>query len=135
MRRLLVCSLLTLFGLGMFGLGTVLSAQDDDLFFFTSESTWTIDPDEFWNRVQDQRYRHVGTLGSDSSGGETLLTVDVAYPILVGQLLLVENRDHPHREVHEVRHVLGDNVILKTRLRFDYLKGSRLYQLDGSTIQ
>ncbi len=135
MRRLLVCSLLTLLGLGMFGLGTVLSAQDDDLFFLTSESTWTIDPDEFWNRVQDQRYRHVGTLGSDSSGGETLLTVEVAYPIVVGQLLLVENRDHPHREVHVVRHVFGDNVILKTRLRYDYLKGSRLYQLDGSTIR
>ncbi len=135
MRRLLVCSLLTLLGLGMFGLGTVLSAQDDDLFFLTSESTWTIDPDEFWNRVQDQRYRHVGTLGSDSSGGETLLAVEVAYPIVVGQLLLVENRDHPHREVHVVRHVFGDNVILKTRLRYDYLKGSRLYQLDGSTIR
>ncbi len=135
MRRLLVCSLLTLLGLGMFGLGTVLSAQDDDLFFLTSESTWTIDPDEFWNRVQDQRYRHVGTLGSDSSGGETLLAVEVAYPIVVGQLLLVENRDHPHREVHVVRHVFGDNVILKTRLRYDYLKGSRLYQLDSSTIR
>ncbi len=130
MRSLLVCSLLLLFGLG-----TVLSAQDDDLFFLTSESTWTLDLDEFWNRVQDQRYRHVGTLGSDSSGGETLLTVDVAYPIVVGQLLLVENRDHPHREIHEVRHVFGDNVILKTRLRFDYLKGSRLYQLDGSIIR
>ena len=131
MRRLLVCSLLTLFALG-----TVLSAQDDlDEFFWASESTWTIDPDEFWNRAQDQRYRHVGTLGSDSSGGETLLTVDVAYPIVVGQLLLVENRDHPHREIHEVRHVFGDNVILKTRLRFNYLKGSRLYQLDGSTIR
>ncbi len=120
----------------LFGLGTVLLAQDDDfLFFLTSESTWTIDPDEFWNRVQDQRYRHVGTLGSDSSGGETLLTVEVAYPILVGQLLLVESRDHPHREVHEIQHVLGDNVILKNRLRFDYLRGSRLYQLDGSTIR
>ena len=128
MRRLLVCSLLTLFGLG-----TVLSAQDE--FFWTSESTWTIDLDEFWNRVQDQRYRYVGTLGSDSSGGETLLMVDVAYPLVAGQLLLVENRDHPHRGVHEVRHVFGDNVILKTRLRFDYLKGSRLYQLDGSTLR
>ncbi len=126
---------MTLFGLGMFGLGTVLSAQDDDLFFFTSESTWTIDLDEFWNRVQDQRYRHVGTLGTDSSGGETLLSVDIAYPIMEGQLLLVESRDHPQREVHEIQHVLGDNVILKTRLRFDYLKGSRLYQLDGSTIR
>jgi len=135
MRRLLVCSLMTLFGLGMFGLGTVLSAQDDDLFFFTSESTWTIDLDEFWNRVQDQRYRHVGTLGTDSSGGETLLSVDIAYPIMEGQLLLVESRDHPHREVHEIQHVLGDNVILKNRLRFDYLRGSRLYQLDGSTIR
>ncbi len=130
MRSLLVCSLLLLFGLG-----TVLSAQDDDLFFLTSESTWTLDLDEFWNRVQDQRYRHVGTLGSDSSGGETLLMVDIANPIVVGQLLLVENRDHPHREVHEVRHVFGDNVILKTRLRFDYLRGSRLYQLDGSTLR
>ena len=130
MRSLLVCSLLLLFGLG-----TVLSAQDDALFFLTSESTWTLDLDEFWNRVQDQRYRHVGTLGSDSSGGETRMTVDMAIPIVVGQLLLVENRDHPHREVHEIRHVFGDNVILKTRLRFDYLKGSRLYQLDGSTIR
>ena len=119
----------------LFGLGTVLLAQDDDLFFFTSESTWTNDLDEFWNRIQDQRYRHVGTLGSDSSGGETLLTVDVAYPVVVGQLLLVENRDHPHREVHEVRHVFGGYVILKTRLNFDYLKGSRLYQLDGSVIR
>ena len=131
MRRLLVCSLLMLFGLG-----TVLSAQDDDfLFFLTSESTWTIDPDEFWNRVQEQRYRHVATLTSDSSGGETLLSVDIAYPIVQGQLLLVENRDHPYREIHEVRHVIGDNVILKTRLSSDYLKGSRLYQLDGSTIR
>ena len=119
----------------LFGLGTVLSAQDDDFFFFTSESAWPTDLDEFWNRVQDQRYRHVGTLGSDSSGGETLLTVDIAYPVVVGQLLLVENRDPPHREVHEVRHVFGGQVILKTRLRFDYVKGSRLYQLDGSTIR
>ena len=116
----------------LFGLGTVLSAQDDDFFFLMSESTWTLDRDEFWNRVQDQRYRHVATLTSDSSGGETLLSIAVAYPIVVGQLLLVENRDHPHREVHEVRHVLGDNIILKTRLSSDYLRGSRLYQLDGS---
>ncbi len=119
----------------LFGLGTVLWAQDDDLFFLTSESTWTLDRDEFWNRVQDQRYRHVATLASDSSGGETLLSIDVAYPIVVGQLLLLENRDHPHREIHEVQHVLGDNLILKTRLSSDYLKGSRLYQLDGSIIR
>ncbi len=99
------------------------------------ESAWTIDLDEFWNRIQDQRYRHVGTLGSDSSGGETLLTVEIAFPIVEGQLLLLENRDHPHREVHEVRHVFAHSVILKNRLRFDYLKGSRLYQLDGSTIR
>ncbi len=63
------------------------------------------------------------------------MTVDVAVPIVVGQLLLVENRDHPHREVHEVRHVFGDNVILKTRLSFDYMEGSRLYQLDGSILR
>ncbi len=117
----------------LFGLGTVLLAQDDDfLFFLTSESTWTNDLDEFWERVQEQRYRHVATLASDSSGGETLLSIDVAYPIVVGQLLLLENRDHPNREVHVVRHVLGDNIILKSRLNADYLRGSRLYQLDGS---
>ena len=128
MRRLLVCSLLMLFGLG-----TVLLAQDDDfLFFLTGESTWTNDLDEFWERVQEQRYRHVATLASDSSGGETLLSIDVAYPIVVGQLLLLENRDHPNREVHVVRHVLGGNIILKSRLNADYLRGSRLYQLDGS---
>ena len=117
----------------LFGLGTVLSAQDDDFFFFpTSESTWTKDLDEFWERVQDQRYRHVATLASHSSGGETLLSIDVAYPVAMGQLLLIENRDHPHREVHEVMYVIDDNLILKTRLSADFLRGSRLYQLDGS---
>ncbi len=119
----------------LFGLGTVLLAQDDDFFFLTGESAWTNDLDEFWNRVQDQRYRHVGTLGSDSSGGETLLTVHIANPIVVGQLRLLENRDHPNREVHEVQHVLGNHVILKTRLGSEYLQGSRLYQLDGSTTR
>ena len=117
----------------LFGLGTVLLAQDDDLFFFpTSESTWTTDLDEFWERVKEQRYRHVATLASHSFGGETLLSIDVAYPIVVGQLLLLENRDHPHREVHQVLYVLDDNLILKTRLSTDFLRGSRLYQLDGS---
>ena len=101
MRSLIVFSLLTLFALG-----TVLSAQDDGLdeFFFSSESTWTFDLDEFWERVQDQRYRHVATLASDSSGGETLLSIDVAFPLAPGQLLLIEDRDHPTR----VRGVEGD---------------------------
>ena len=128
MRRLLVCSLLILFGLG-----TVLSAQDDDFFFFpTTESTWTTDLDEFWERVKEQRYRHVATLAAHSFGGETLLSIDVAYPLVVGQLLLLENRDHPNREIHQVMYVLDDNLILKTRLGTDFLRGSRLYQLDGS---
>ncbi len=131
MRRLLVCSLLMLFGLG-----TVLSAQDDDLFFFpTSESNWTLDLDEFWTRVKDQRYRHVATLATHSSGGETLLSIDTAHPLVVGQLILIENRDHPHREIFEVRHADNQHVILKSRLGSDYLKGSRLYQLNGSTVR
>ncbi len=123
--------------LTLFGLGTVVSAQDDGLdeFFFSSESTWTNDLDEFWDRVQDQRYRHVATLGSHSSGGQTLVTVDVAYPIVEGQLILIEDRDHPMREVHQVLYILGDNLILKNRLGTDYKMGSRLYHLDGSTIQ
>ena len=117
----------------LFCLGTVLSAQDDDFFFFpTSQSTWTNDLDEFWTRVQEQRYRHVATLATHSSGGETLLSIDVAYPLTVGQLLLIEDRDHPHREVHEVMYVTDDNLILKTHLSNDFLRGSRLYQLDGS---
>ncbi len=132
MKKILVCLLLTLFGLG-----AVLSAQDDGLdeFFFSSESTWTNDLDEFWDRVQDQRYRHVATLGSHSSGGQTLVTVDVAYPIVEGQFILIEDRDHPIREVHQVLYILGDNLILKNRLGADYKMGSRLYQLDGSTIR
>ena len=134
MQRLLVCALLTLFSMSP---ALFAQTQDDilDEFFWTSESTWTRDRDEFWSKVQEQRYRHVATLGSDSSGGETLLSIDVAFPVMPGQLILIENRDHPHREVHEIRHVFGDNLILKSRLRADYLKGSRLYQLDGSTIR
>jgi len=128
MKRLLVCSLLMLFGLG-----TVLLAQDDDLFFFsTTESTWTTDLDEFWERVKEQRYRHVATLASHSFGGETLFSIDISYPVVAGQLLLLENRDHPNREVHRVMYVVDDNLILKTRLGSDFLRGSRLYQLDGS---
>ncbi len=131
MRRLLVCSLLTLFGLG-----TVLWAQDDDLFFYPiNESTWTMNLDEFWERVRDQRYRHVATLASDSSGGETLLSIVTSHPLMVGQFILIENRDHPHREVFQVRHADSQHVILKSRLGSDYLKGSRLYQLNGSTVR
>ena len=132
MRSLLVCLLLA-----FFGLGAVLSAQNDGLdeFFFSTESTWTNDLDEFWERLQEQRYRHVATVGSHSSGGQTMLAVDVAYPVVVGQLILIESRDHPTREVHQVMYILGDNLILKDRLGSDYLQGSRLYQLDGSTIR
>ncbi len=132
MRSLIVCSLLTLFALG-----TVVSAQDDGLdeFFFSSESTWTYDLNEFWERVQEQRYRHVATLASHSSGGQTLLMIDIAFPLVEGQLILIEDRDHPNREVHRVMYVLGENLILKDRLGIDYAMGSRLYQLDGSTIR
>jgi len=74
----------------------------------------------------------VATLASHSSDGETLLSIDVAYPVVAGQLRLIENRDHPDREVHEVMYVIDGNLILKTRLNTDFLRGSRLYQLDGS---
>ncbi len=116
MKRFLVCSLLVLFSLG-----TVLWAQD--------YWTWTDDHDQFWAAAQEQLYGHVGTLGNDVSGGETLLVINWESPALVGQLILIESRDHPHREIHKVMHVYGDNLFLTERLKHDYLAGARLYQL------
>ncbi|MCZ6768979.1 MAG: hypothetical protein O7D93_07010 [Acidobacteria bacterium] len=116
MKRLLVCSLLVLFSLG-----TVLWAQD--------YWVWADNPDDFWAAAQEQLYSHVGTLGNDAFVGETKLVMDWESPALVGQLILIESRDHPNREIRKVMHVLGDSLILSEKLEFDYLAGSRLYQL------
>ena len=118
MKRLLVCSLLVLFSLG-----TVLWAQD--------YWTWTDDRDQFWAAAQERLYSHVGTLGNDVFGGETVLVMDWESPAVVGQLILIESRDHPHREIREVMHVYADNLLLTERLKFDYLAGARLYQLSN----
>ena len=119
MRRYLVCSLLVLFSLG-----TVLWAQD--------YWVWADDTDEFWAAAQEQLYSHVGTLGNDAFGGETKLVMNWESPALPGQLILIESRDHPHREIREVMHVHGDSLLLTDRLKFDYLAGARLYQLSNN---
>ncbi len=119
MRRYLVCSLLVLFSLG-----TVLWAQD--------YWVWADNPDEFWAVAQEQLYSHVGTLGNDAFGGETKLVMNWESPALPGQLILIESRDHPRREIREVMHVFGDSLILTDRLKFDYLAGARLYQLSNN---
>lgn len=123
MKRLIVCSLLMLFGLG-----TVLWAQDFDYW------EWTDDRDHFWAVAQEQLYTHVGTLGNDVYGGESRLVMNWEFPAMTGQLILIESRDHPHREIREVMHVHGDDLLLTERLDFDYLAGARLYQLSNNQV-
>ena len=57
------------------------------------------------------------------------MVVEWVSPAVVGQLILIESRDHPHREIREVMHVYADHLILTERLDFDYVAGARLYQL------
>ncbi len=75
-----------------------------------------------------QEWQQVATLATDVQGGETLLSVEWTGVGTVDSLLLIESRDGSLSETHEVVHIYGTNIILKDRLRADFLAGSVIFQ-------
>ena len=75
-----------------------------------------------------QDWQNVATLTSDASGGETLLNVNWVAPGRSARMILIESLDGARAELSVVEHIYGTRLILKARLRNDFMAGSRLYQ-------
>ena len=75
-----------------------------------------------------QEWQQVAVLAADTNSGETLLSVKWTDVGTVDSLLLIESRDGSISETHEVVNIYGNNIILKDRLRADYLADSVIFQ-------
>jgi len=74
------------------------------------------------------KWEYVATVVSDASKDESELLVDSGQSIVVDRPLLIELRDGTLRQTYGVRHVYGSHVLLKERLKRDFLAGSKVYQ-------
>lgn len=72
--------------------------------------------------------RQVGELLSDTYSGETILLVKISSEIELDAALWVQARDGSWAERVEPAHVFGSYVVIKKKLKNEYLIGSRLYQ-------
>jgi len=72
--------------------------------------------------------QQVAVLASDASRDETSLTVDTSTGIAVDKELVLESRDGKVKETVVVRNVYGHNLILKEKLKNEFLAGSKIYQ-------
>ncbi|MBI4444398.1 MAG: hypothetical protein HY645_00700 [Acidobacteria bacterium] len=75
-----------------------------------------------------QKWQQVAVLSTDVSADESDLTVRIQAPIAVDRLILLESRDGSLKETYEVKHVLGDHLLIKQKLKHSFLAGSRVYQ-------
>ncbi|MDA2923556.1 hypothetical protein MYX65_02690 [Acidobacteria bacterium AH-259-L09] len=75
-----------------------------------------------------QQWQLVATLSSDVSEGETLLSVDWVDTGTAGYLVLIESRDGEVTETGEIEHIYGNYLVLKDRLKNDFVAGSKIYQ-------
>ena len=75
-----------------------------------------------------ENWKYVGSLASDASRDESILTVDLVAPVAVDGSIMVERRDGELTEIHELQHVYDNQVVLKERLKSDFMAGSRVYQ-------
>ena len=74
-----------------------------------------------------QKWKQVGVI-RPSLIDETTIAVDDPGSIVVDRDMLIERRDGKLKETYGVQHVYGHSVILKEKLRHDFVEGSRLYQ-------
>ena len=74
------------------------------------------------------KLQQVAVLASDASRDETSVTVDTPTGIAVDKDMVIESRDAKVKETVAVKHVYGNNVILKEKLKNRFLAGSKLYQ-------
>ncbi len=82
----------------------------------------------FSQQAEAPKPQQVAVLTSDASGDETLLIVDTTTGVVVDKDLLIESRDGKVRETVVVKHVYGNSLVLKEKLKNAYVSGSRLYQ-------
>ncbi len=75
-----------------------------------------------------QKWQQVTVIVSDADASETVLLVDDGASVVVDRALLIESRDGKVKDTYEVLHVYGEIVLLKERLRHNFVSGSRLYQ-------
>ena len=75
-----------------------------------------------------QKWQQVAVLVIDVSRDESDLSVSFVGTVAVDRLILVESRDGSIRDSYAVKHVLEKHVLLKQRLRHEFLAGSRIYQ-------
>mgnify|MGYP001167307375 CR=1 FL=1 len=78
--------------------------------------------------VVGQKWQQVGVLEADVFIDETVILVNDPGAIVLDRPMLIERRDGKLRDTYEVQHVYGHQVILKERLRHEFVEGSRLFQ-------
>lgn len=79
-------------------------------------------------QAETPRAQQVAVLVSDVSRDETALVVDTSAGIVVDKDLMIESRDGKLKETVAVKHVYGNNVVIKEKLKNRFLAGSKLYQ-------
>ncbi|MFB3905611.1 MAG: hypothetical protein ACE15E_19365 [Acidobacteriota bacterium] len=75
-----------------------------------------------------QKWQQVGVIEVDAFVEETVIQVDDPGSVVVDRAILIERRDGKLKDTYEVLHVYGHAVLLKQRLRHDFVAGSRVYQ-------
>ncbi len=75
-----------------------------------------------------QKWQQVGVIEIDAFVEESVIQVDDPGAVVVDKALMIERRDGKLKDTYEVLHVYGHAVLLKERLRHDFVSGSRLYQ-------
>ncbi|MFQ5929400.1 MAG: OmpA family protein [Acidobacteriota bacterium] len=70
----------------------------------------------------------MATLATDASRAETVLNVYQICTGTVGRRLLIESRNGALTEAGDIKHIYGNFIVLKRRLRNDFLAGSSIYQ-------
>jgi len=79
-------------------------------------------------QAETPRAQQIAVLVSDASRDETVLIVDTSTGIVVDKDLMIESRDGKLKETVAVKHVYGNNVVIKEKLKNRFLAGSKLYQ-------
>lgn len=75
-----------------------------------------------------QKWQQVGVIETDAYVEESAIAVADPGTIVVDRAIMIESRDGKLKDTYEVLHVYGHAVLLKQRLRHDFVSGSRLYQ-------
>ena len=80
--------------------------------------------DSLWS----QDWKLLGTVALDVYGDETVVNVKWICAGTLDQPVLLESREGGNTEIREVRHILGNFLLLKGRLESAYQTGSKIYQ-------